>query len=71
MCVIIIVGSPFRLIIRRSGSSDCILLDHIPWQKDSDTYYITVNIPEIRCNGASDECRLILWQIDSKYLTIQ
>ena len=58
-------GSPFRLGIY-SDSQDCVILDHIPSQRDNDRYYLTVNIPSIPCNWMTDRCVLRIWQIDSK-----
>ena len=59
-------GSPFRLSIHRNNGQDCVILDHIPSQRDNDRYYLTVNIPSIPCNWLTDQCVLRIWQIDSK-----
>jgi hypothetical protein len=56
-------GSPFRLSIYRQNQ-ECVVLDHIPYQADSDTYYITVNIPDSNC-PRSQNCRLVIRQIDT------
>ncbi|XP_019850230.1 PREDICTED: uncharacterized protein LOC109580991 [Amphimedon queenslandica] len=56
-------GSPFRVSIYR-GSTECVFLDHIPYQRGSSTYYMTVDIPNISCTR-SNNCRLVLRQIDT------
>lgn len=61
-----ISGSPFRLSIHRNnGQDECVILDHIPSQRDNDRYYLTVNIPSIQCNWLTNQCVLRIWQIDT------
>lgn len=62
-------GSPFRLSIYR-GNAECVFLDHIPYQPNSNTYYVTVDVPNLSCSRTSHNCRLVLRQIDSKWLNI-